>query len=278
MAVRLQKPPGHSVGSKGLLLLLLPLPVLLAAILSLAKGNLPGVIANALGYALFLGGALLTRRGLYREAKYQRHKIALAPRYPLKTLGAVTIAVATGITATFAARYSLAIGVCFGLGALLGCYLVYGFDPRVAKRAMDVDGLDATGQVQQALEQADKTIAAIEKARQDIRNAELRARLDRITALARQILKVLEENPQHLRRARKFLTVYLEGAQQVTDGYGRTHQQVQSQALEANFRHVLATIEEVFKEQQQKLLENDVLDLDVKIEVLNEQLKREGVT
>ena len=258
-------------------MLLLPLPVLLAAILSLTKDNLSGVIANALGYTLFLGGALLTRHGLYREAEYQRRKIALAPRYPLKTLGAVIIAVATGITATFAARYSPAIGVCFGLGALLGCYLVYGFDPRAAKRATDVYGLDATGQVLQALEQADKTIAAIEKARQDIRNAELRVRLDRITALARQILRVLEEDPRDLRRARKFLTVYLEGAQQVTEGYVRTHQQVQSQTLEANFRNVLATIEEVFKEQQQKLLENDVLDLDVKIEVLNEQLKREGV-
>jgi len=33
----------------------------------------------------------------------------------------------------------------------------------------------------------------------------------------------------------------------------------------------------VFKEQQQKLLESDVLDLDIKIEVLSEQLKREGV-
>ena len=40
---------------------------------------------------------------------------------------------------------------------------------------------------------------------------------------------------------------------------------------------MLTTIEDVFKEQQQKLLENDVLDLDIKIEVLSEQLKREGV-
>jgi hypothetical protein len=63
----------------------------------------------------------------------------------------------------------------------------------------------------------------------------------------------------------------------VTEGYVRTHQQAQSQQLEANFRNVLTTIEDVFKEQQQKLLDNDVLDLDIKIEVLSEQLKREGV-
>ena len=256
---------------------LLPVPVLFAAILSLIKGNLSGLIVNTVAYALFLCGALLARRGLYNEAEYLRRKIAFAPPYPFKTLGAVIIAVATSITATFAASYSPAIGVCFGLGALLGCYLVYGFDPRAAKRATDRYGLDATDQVVQVLESAEKTIAAIEQAKRDMRNAELRSRLERITTLARQILKLLEEDPRDLRRARKFLTVYLEGAQQVTAGYVNTHPKVQSQELETNFRNVLISIEDVFKEQQQKLLENDVLDLDVKIEVLNRQLKREGV-
>ena len=254
MAVRFQKLPGQFPSTRGVLLFLLPVPVLFAAILSLIKGNLPGLIANTIAYALFLYGALLARRGLYSEAEYLRRKIAFAPRYPFKTLGAVIIAVATGITATFAASYSTAIGICFGLGALLGCYLVYGFDPRAAKRVTDRYGLDATDQVVQALESAEKTIVAIEQARRDMRNAELRSRLERITTLARQILKLLEEDPRDLRRARKFLTVYLEGAQQVTAGYVSTHPKVQSQELETNFRNVLISIEDVFKEQQQKLL------------------------
>jgi hypothetical protein len=40
---------------------------------------------------------------------------------------------------------------------------------------------------------------------------------------------------------------------------------------------VLMTIEDVFQEQHQKLLEHDLMDLDVQIEVLATQLKREGV-
>ena len=39
----------------------------------------------------------------------------------------------------------------------------------------------------------------------------------------------------------------------------------------------LVTIEDVFAEQHEKLLENDILDLDVQMEVLSAQLKREGV-
>jgi hypothetical protein len=39
----------------------------------------------------------------------------------------------------------------------------------------------------------------------------------------------------------------------------------------------LITIEDVFAEQERKLLETDLMDLDVQIEVLAKQLKREGI-
>ncbi len=88
---------------------------------------------------------------------------------------------------------------------------------------------------------------------------------------------MLEEDPRDLRRARKFLNVYLDGVQRVVEGYARTHQRAASPDLDANFRRVLTSIEEVFQEQRQKLLESDIMDLDVQIEVLTSQLKREGL-
>jgi hypothetical protein len=277
MALRFQKTAGRFPRPSGWLLIFLPIPVLLAAIFSLAKANLPGLVTNATSYALYLSGALLARRGLREEAEYQRHRVALPPKYPRKTLGALLIAVATGLTASCAAGYSLALGVSFGLGALLGFYLLYGFDPRIAKQATDGYGIDTTEQVLQTLASAGRTLAALEQAQRRIHNTEMRSRLERITALARQIITVIEEDPRDLRRARKFLNVYLEGAQQVSEGYARIHQSTYSPKLEENFRRVLITIEEVFEEQHRKLLENDLQDLDVKIEVLATQLKREGV-
>jgi 5-bromo-4-chloroindolyl phosphate hydrolysis protein len=277
MALRYRKTTQEFRPGGGVMVFLLPLPVLFAAIVSLIKGDLTGLIFNTASYGLYLAGALLIRRGLYNAADYERHKIGLAPKYPLKTLGAATVALATGWLALVGAGYTLPIAASFGLGALAGCYLLYGFDPRRAKQVMDADGLDTTHQVVQALERAKGIIAGIDHARHKIRNPELTARLQRIVNLAQQILAVIEEDPKDLRRARKFLNIYLEGAQQVTAGYARTHQHMESQELEDNFRRVLVTIEEVFQEQQQKLLENDVLDLDVKIEVLANQLKREGV-
>ena len=276
MAERYQQTPGQFPSPKGMLMFLLPLPVLFAVIASLARGSLGGLLGNATGYALFLVGALLLRHGLLTEAEYGRRRVAKAP-WPLKTLGGGVIALATGVTAYLGANQSLVMAIAFGLAALLGCYLNYGFDPMAAKRFTDRDGVDITDRVLEALTQAERSIAAIEQSTRDIRNAELNSRLRRIVGLARQILKLLEEDPRDLRRARKFLNVYLDGAQQVTEGYAKTHARATAPELEDNFRRVLATIEEVFAEQQQKLLETDVSDLDVQIEVLTTQLKREGV-
>ncbi len=57
---------------QGVLMFLLPLPVLIAALVSLAGGQLLHLVGNALGYGLFLSGAILLRRGLLSEAIPER--------------------------------------------------------------------------------------------------------------------------------------------------------------------------------------------------------------
>lgn len=261
---------------RGSLMFLLPLPVLLAAIGSLIGGDLTGLFNNSVGYSMFLGGALLLRRGLRSEADYSRRQVAKAP-WPFKALGGGLIGLATGMVAWASAGHSPLMSAVYGSLAALGCYLAYGFDPRAAKRFTDRDGIDSTDRVLEALAQAERSISAIEHSIRNIPDADINGRLRRIAGQARQILTMLEEDPRDLRRARKFLNVYLDGAKQVTEGYAKTHGRANAPELENNFRQVLATIEQVFGEQQQKLLEADVTDLDVQIEVLNTQLKREGV-
>ena len=71
----------------------------------------------------------------------------------------------------------------------------------------------------------------------------------------------------------------MEGVQQVSRGYARTHvlADARGHELEQNFRNVLITIEDVFVEQEKRLVESDLMDLDVQIEVLAKQLKQEGI-
>ena len=261
---------------RGMLLYFLPLALIPATIIALVKGNLLGIIVNASGFALYVFAALCLRKGLQAETALAQKPISRAPKWPLKMLAAIITALATGIIAWLGARQTAPVALMFAGGAFLGMYLSYGFDHRQEKKIADAQGYSGD-EILRMLEESSQVIRSIEQANKKIRNTELNRRIENICAIADRILSEIESDPRDIRRARKFLNVYLDGARQVTEGYAQTHLQTQSGQLEQNFRNVLETIESVFQEQHQKLLEDDVFDLDVKIEVLTTQLKREGI-
>ncbi len=222
--------------------------------------------------------ATMLRRGIKIEAEALSRKIQRrASTVPYKMTGAAVLAVAMFIVAWIGIQYSLLDSLLFGLAVFTGSYLYYGFDP--ARKNTDISSIGITSEeVLELLDEGEAKIAAIETARKDIRNTEFRDRLQRIAHGARQVLKTIEEDPRDARGARKFLKVYLDGAQQVTEGYALAHRNEQAPALEDNFRRVLETIERVIDEQQAKLRENNLSELDVQIEVLQMQLEKEGIT
>ena len=93
-----------------------------------------------------------------------------------------------------------------------------------------------------------------------------------------KIITLIENDPSDLPRARKFLKVYLDGTRRVTESYAKTHRnEATTVELDSNFSNVLNSIESTFDEQHEKLKKQDQFDLDVNIEVLETQLKREGI-
>ena len=108
--------------------------------------------------------------------------------------------------------------------------------------------------------------------------AEFRERLARITAIGRSILGEIESDPAEAARARRFLNLYLDSAERVTTEYARTHRGLRTQPLEQRFRDLLTDMENTFETQHRKLLERDLVSLEVDIEVLNARLIREGLS
>jgi hypothetical protein len=262
-----QRPaPFDATGAAAWLLFLLPLPVAAAAAVSLARGQFLPFLGDTLGYGLLLGAALLIRRGLGSAATPGGR------RRPLTTLGSALAGLGTGLTAWLGIGHPPAIAVAFGLVALAGCLLTFGIDLAAGRRPRGIGEHAWT-----TLAEAGRAIAGIEQAARDIRQPELATRLERITALAREILARIEDEPSDLRRARRFLNVYLDGVQRVVEGYAKTHGRTDAPHLDQRFRHALVTVEDAFREQRQVLLERDIEDLDVQIEVLTRQLEREGI-
>ncbi len=273
---RFVKEPSPPLSLKGLMLFVLPMAALPATVIAFGKGDLIGIFVNGGGYSLYLLAAILLRRGLRQEADYHERRISRAPKWSFKIYAAILVAVATWLIACFGADYTFPVSVLFGICSMLGMYLTYGFDPRREKMIDGSHGYSA-GEVTDTIAAAEQIISQIEQANRRIENTEFNNRIVRICHEARSVLEIIEQDPGDIRRARKFLNVYLDGARRVSEGYANTHERMNSEQLEDNFREILQTIETVFKEQKQKLLENDFFDLDVQMEVLATQLKREGV-
>lgn len=267
----------HWLNASGVMLYFLPLLAIPATIKAFAHGNLLGIIINAGGYAAFILAAKMLRRGLIAEAVYRDKRVAEAPKWPLKTLSALLVALVTFVMAWLGARYPFLVSIAFGIGALLGMGLCYGFDPRQPKMILGDHGYSIE-EINRIIGQAEDVIARIENANDKINQPEFNRRIDTICETARQVVDELEANPSAIRRARKFLLVYLDGANKVATGFASTHLQAGDQEIEQNFRQLLDNLESVFKEQQQKLLQEDLFDLDVQMEVLAKQLKHEGLS
>jgi len=280
-AAKRYEPTLHNVryGIKGILLYLLPLPVLITAIGSLMRGAVMDTLVTGGVFAALMLGASIARHGFRLQGEYERRKIARAPSTPFKTVAAIIISLAIGVLDWWNSSFamgSILPSTLVGAVTFLGFALYYGLDPRRDKATGISIGV-TIDEVLDALDAANVKIDAIEQARRKINNPEFNARLQRITSKAREVLTSIEDDPTRLSRARKFLKVYLDGTQRVTEGYARAHQDNKPVALETNFSRVLDSIEQTFAEQHTKLLEDNHFDLDVQIEVLETQLKREGV-
>jgi hypothetical protein len=264
------------LGLRGTLLYLLPLPLPLAGLIALAGGDFGAAAAAVAAFAALFMGARLNRRRLREQLVAPQRRYGRPPAMPYGYLAAASVATGTAVAAAGVAEHDALVSATFALLAAVGFHLSY---PLASPRGLlrRPEGEPADTRVRAALQRAESRVLAIELAAEGIGNLELEQRLQRIAAQGRGILELIADRPGELWRARKFLNVYLEGAERVASRYVQTHRLSRSQALEDSFRNVLAEIEAAFERQRKLLLEHDIDDLDVQIEVLRKQLEREGL-
>lgn len=261
-----------------LLLFVLPLPLFPAIFIALARGNAVNFLTSLAALGLLGVAGWSIRRGLKREVQIQRLGWSRQPSRPWKALGSLCAGLATGLCSWLIIKHSPLVSACVGLMTVAGAVLSYGVDSFFSLRRPGRDPLVSRDrEVAAVIDEARIKIDAIDQANRQIHNPELNRRIRRINARAVDILSAIADDPATMRRARKLLKVYLDGAQRVIEGYASTHQDQRRGKLDDNFRNVLITIEDTFTEQYRNLLEKDALDLDIQIEVLTTQLKNEGV-
>jgi len=262
---------------KGILLYILPLPILLTLFFALLNGDFQGIIINGIAYALFILGATIARKGFLFEIEYNKSILAKAPKIKYKSISAVIITIATFFTSYMAAGNGLFLSILLAMVSFIGFYLYYGLDPRVDKVGELNIGVSAEEVIRITGLAKDK-ISDIKKLKISINDPQISKELDSIIKETEHVIKTVEENPNDLSRARKFFNVYLDRTQKITKEYEvNLLKENIDKKMRTNYIHLLETVERTIHEQKEKLNEDDITRLDVQIEALTKQIKNEGV-
>jgi len=255
------------------LLYIYSIPFLFAALWQLITGHLWSFL---MAFGTFLGvllSATWMSKGRKNKHHFQQRKYTLQQPFPLMFLASLSLGASAFAGAFLVAGLGLLSAIGHGVAATVGSWLWYGLDAVGGSAFDEVKDKDS----QTILAVSEQSIVNIEQAEKSIDNRALKGYLHDIVRLARNVIETLVEEPEKIPQARLFLHSYLDATESVIARYAKTHKQVENDKLDENFKAVLQNIVNVFSEQQQKLLENDVFDLDVDIEVLNTLLEKQGI-
>lgn len=255
------------------LLYLFSLPFMFASLWQLITGHLWLFIMSFGVFLLVLLSAVWMTKGRKNKYHFKQRKYTLNQPFPLMFLASLSLGAAAFCGAFLVADLGILSSIGHAVAATLGSWLWYGLDAVGGKAFDDIEDKDS----QVILAISEQSIVNIEQAEKGIDNLALKGYLHDIVRLARQVVDTLVKNPQKIPQARRFLHSYLSATESVIDRYAKTHKKVENDKLDENFKTVLQNIVNVFSEQQQKLIENDVFDLDVDIEVLNTLLEKQGI-
>jgi hypothetical protein len=248
--------------------------------ISLFSSDGASALAILAGIVLLFVAASLAGKGAAAENDLRGRSFARGSRYPYKLLAASGTGLAAFLFSFGGTGDNVVLGLLFGGLAFLGARLLFGADPKPDRDALETAAAQAgvsADRVVTALDEAHAKIAEIAQQASRIHSVELKSRLARICEGARAILRELERNPKDLSRARRFLVTYLDGTRDVVTKYATQQHDLENTPLADNIRRVLDTVERVIGEQIEVLKRDDRLDLEVKIDVLETQLKNEGV-
>lgn len=270
------RPPMAITALKATAIAIAAAPLVLAAIFSLMGGN-PAGFALYLGiFALFGLAAWLIRDGIAAAEAYETKQYALAPGLPKKLIGSAVAGLALFLTGVFGWQIGGFQSVILGLLGAGAAILAFRPDPMTTKGKVVLGGISAA-EVASAISEAEDKLDSIARISTEINDAPLRERMADVVTEGRAILRRIEEDPADLRRAKKFMVVYLDGALDATRKYADNQDDdAVSSGMYLKFRSLLDDMIRAFKAQHEVLLRDDRMDLDVEIDVLAERLKQDS--
>ncbi|MFN3936253.1 MAG: 5-bromo-4-chloroindolyl phosphate hydrolysis family protein [Gemmobacter sp.] len=261
--------PGRSAGRVNALFLA-PFAFIVTAFLQPPAGLALDLVA----WAVLMLAAWLTREGERAHEAWESRSVARRPAIPRKAFAAVLSGLGIAVGAFVPGQGAVAPVLLGLIGA--GLHLVaFGPDPM---RDKGMEGIDRTQteRVARAIDEAERHLATLRETARRTGDRQIADAADRFIATARGMFRTIENDPRDLTPARRYLSVYLQGARDATVRYADLTAQRPDPQARAAYLELLNDLDSRFAQRTEALLGNDRTNLDVEIEVLRERLAQDA--
>lgn len=229
------------------------------------------------GYGLLASGMWMTREGLRAEAAYDARRVARRPAFPRKLFGGILTGLGLAIGAYEPGQAALAGSGIIGLAGAVLHWLSFGTDPMSDK---GMEGIDSFQQdrVARIVAEGEDYLRAMRDAILRTGDRRLEARVHLFSATARELFARVEEDPNDLAAARRYLGVYLIGARDATIKFADLYAQTRDERARTDYENLLTDLETNFAARTKQLMDGSRTNLDIEMQVLSDRLAREGVS
>ncbi len=257
----------------GVLFLLIGVNYLSFSIKALSRGESFYFMVSLAIFALFVAAFVMLRKGIALEKIYRNATHAKAPKYPLKNIAGSLLAGASTLSALLGG-YPLLSSLMLGGAVMLGWYLYFGPDPRKDKIA-GYDNSRSAERIMKLLVQADADISAIKQSASRSQSTLIQTAMLQMAEAFEKIVKHIENEPDDYERARKYLVSYLGELRSMCETFIHLEQRGRSDEMRDSFLDTIDSSIDKLDRQYEKLLDEDMLGLDVKLSVMKKRLESE---
>ncbi len=238
---------------------------------SLFKNHYLEFILKIVAFVIFFISIKLIDKGLEVEEKFNKEKLALAPKIKYKLIAATLLGIDIFFINFFINHTNLINSISLSILTLFGILLYYGIDPIKNKIPQNTNlNID---KILEELKEAKIKIDKIKGIQKNIKDLELKNAIDKATNKAEYILETIKEDPKDIKVVRKFILIYLDGIKNVIDKYNEIDKTKLDNSFRIRLIELLNLATKKFDKELDKLKSNDIFDLDVQIDALKEQLK-----
>ena len=196
----------------------------------------------------------------------------------------VSIAVSAVLALLLFAALLVGLGwnilLCMGLSIVsyAGFLLVLRPVRRIGR--IDIEKLGNGEVLHERLQEAGRDYRRMREAADRIQAPGLRQSASELIAIAENILKFLTDNPKKIPSARRYIDYYQETAANVLENYVELQDTRlltdESEKIFQNTAEAVVTLKDAFRMQFQKLMQNELMDMEADLNLLRQTLRAEG--